>query len=435
MEFKTSFLLLVAVLMAGCGQVVGNLEYSQIKRSPLSSTSPMINALNMQAYPVSGSCVTEAGDVTVEIGNPVVFTQVTPCVDDQFSLTAALTASSYYINGTATIRLSQMVLNKTEVVPTDSIMITRWQLTDPDLTVTLPLVTGHNYDFSVDWGDGSPLGVVSAFNDPDAVHTYASAGTYQIRIIGQVQAWGNAAMAPYATGGCRITEVLRLGNMGYQRFRSGFFGCNLLTTFNSDRQDVANVVDMEWMFRGSIVNPSVGHWDVSQVTDMGGMFESNPNANPDVSRWDVGQVRNTWSMFYRALSANPDVSQWNTANFQTCQSMFDGASVANPDVSQWNVSNIVDMRNMFRDTPMANPDTRLWSVPNVTNFRDVFGVLNQSSGITAERYSDFLNMVANTSARTNLRIDSVQYYLPSAAAARADLVSRGWIINDAGLQP
>lgn len=423
----------------GCGKVVSDSNYSKVYRPLLSLQIPLVSAVNMGNYPIAGSCVTEAGDVTVEVGDPVIFTATSPCVNDEFAMEAALTASAFYIDGSMNVRASQMGLRFSSVVQTDSIMITRWQLSAPDLTVTLPLRSGASYEFTVDWGDGSSQQIVTADTSPNRVHTYASAGTYDIRIIGLLSGWGTAGTS-YATGGCRITEVVRLGNMNWRNLRGGFINCTMLTTFNSQRTDVSNVNTMEWMFRGASVNPNVGHWDVSKVTNMGGMFENNINATPDVRNWDVSNVTNMWSMFYRALNANPDVSLWDTSSLITATSLFDGAASAVPDVSQWNVSQVTAMDFMFRDASSADPDTRNWNVGSVTTFRQIFGInlahtdlLTQ--GVSAQRYSDFLIMAANTSARTNRRIDAQQYYFPSATAARADLISRGWTINDFGLHP
>lgn len=417
------------------GKLLATENFSEINRPFLALNAPTINVFNMTNYPVAGACVTEAGEVTVAIGSPVSFSQTVPCVNDRFSLSATLTPASFYSDGYAVINLSQMSLNLSKVIPTDSIMITRWLLEDPELTITLSLISGQQYDFSVDWGDGTPLQIVTSFNDPNAIHTYTAAGSYDVRITGLARGWGSNLPTSYASGGCRINQVIQLGNMNWRNFRSGFFGCNLLTNFNSQREDVANVTSMEWMFRSSSIDPEVGHWNVSQVRNMGGMFESNSNANPDVSRWDVGLVTNMWSMFYRASNANPDVSDWDVSSLATATSLFDRAIAANPDVSRWDVSQVTNMTNMFRDSPSANPDTRAWNVANVTNFNGIFQGLTQTPGISNQRYSDFLNMVNSTSARNNLALHASQYYLPSASAARANLVGKGWTINDLGLQP
>ena len=50
----------------------------------------------------------------------------------------------------------------------------------------------------------------------------------------------------------------------------------------------------------------IGNWDVSNVTNMSGMFEGAKSFNQDISNWDVSNVTNMISMFVIAehLSTN-----------------------------------------------------------------------------------------------------------------------------------
>src|SRR5690625_6487202 len=64
--------------------------------------------------------------------------------------------------------------------------------------------------------------------------------------------------------------------------------------------DVSNVTDMSGMFAlAERFNSPIGDWDVSSVTDMSYMFigDTNPNEdgvifNQDISEWDVSSVIN-----------------------------------------------------------------------------------------------------------------------------------------------
>ena len=62
--------------------------------------------------------------------------------------------------------------------------------------------------------------------------------------------------------------------------------------------DVSQITDMKGIFYG--LDPNEIHiekWDVSNVTDMEKMFWKCKNFNCDLSNWDVSNVKNMWCMF------------------------------------------------------------------------------------------------------------------------------------------
>ena len=68
--------------------------------------------------------------------------------------------------------------------------------------------------------------------------------------------------------------------------------------------DVSEVTDMGGLFKGRENIPSLAKWDVGRVTDMGSMFE-NSNFNEDIRHWDVRKVTNFNYMF----KGNTDFAQ------------------------------------------------------------------------------------------------------------------------------
>jgi len=59
---------------------------------------------------------------------------------------------------------------------------------------------------------------------------------------------------------------------------------------------------------GSSVN--LNHLDVSNVTDMNGLFASCTKFNGDISKWDVSRVTNMRDMFAYS-KFNDDIISWN----------------------------------------------------------------------------------------------------------------------------
>ena len=44
------------------------------------------------------------------------------------------------------------------------------------------------------------------------------------------------------------------------------------------------------MFAGAEFNGNISDWDVSNVTDMSGMFSNNKVFQGDISKWDISNV-------------------------------------------------------------------------------------------------------------------------------------------------
>lgn len=187
-----------------------------------------------------------------------------------------------------------------------------------------------------------------------------------------------------------------------------------LEDFNEDigHWDVSNVTNMEEMFFGAIkFNQDIGHWDVSSVTSMKGMFQHAVCFNQDISRWNVSNVTNMRAMFfswgihiggwssqhepsaiatitkrfkgctvierwsdslYFVSSFNQDISRWDVSKVTTMRAMFQGAVNFNQNLSQWNVSAVKNMHRMFFQTTSFNQDISHWDVSKVSDMDEMF---------------------------------------------------------------
>lgn len=125
--------------------------------------------------------------------------------------------------------------------------------------------------------------------------------------------------------------------------------------------------------------------DVSHVTDMSNLFlddlapewqEENGVGelsismfNGDISKWDVSNATNMSGMFKNARF-HKDIGNWNVSNVTNMSSMFSGA-LFDGDISSWDVSNVTDMSNMFANSKF-NGDISNWNVSHVTNMSEMF---------------------------------------------------------------
>lgn len=260
--------------------------------------------------------------------------------------------------------------------------ISTWQTTSPNESITLPLLNGGNYNFSVDYGDGSGIRQVTSWNDADATHTYSAAGNYTVTIYGTLEGFA------FANGGDRtkIRSVDQWGSMrlGYDGYTSaGFFwGASNLDITAVDAPDLTYVTNFRSAFRDTAIDESgnLNSWDVSGITNMQSAFENAVAFNGDISAWDVSNVVEMRSMFRGATSFNQNIGGWNVSSVTSLRSMFNTASQFNQNISSWNVSSVTTMQNMFLDAVAFNQNINVWNVSNVTSMQGMFNgnaVFNQ----------------------------------------------------------
>ena len=113
-----------------------------------------------------------------------------------------------------------------------------------------------------------------------------------------------------------------------------------------------------------------------------------------ISGWDVSNVTNMQGMFYQASDFNEDISDWDVSNVTNMSLMFDGASNFNQPIWKWDVSNVTNMQGMFYNAVQFKQDISIWNVTNTntkymfkgaTNMYDLYNYYNE------EDISDFFS--------------------------------------------
>lgn len=116
----------------------------------------------------------------------------------------------------------------------------------------------------------------------------------------------------------------------------------------------------------------ISKWDVSEVTNMSGLFKFKNTFNDDISLWDVSSVTDMSSMFCNAHQFNQPLNNWNVSKVTDMSYMFSNAKAFNKPLNDWDVSSVTDMSGMFLETAVFNQPLDKWDISNVLDMSYMF---------------------------------------------------------------
>ncbi|WP_304331194.1 BspA family leucine-rich repeat surface protein [Brachyspira innocens] len=138
--------------------------------------------------------------------------------------------------------------------------------------------------------------------------------------------------------------------------------------------DTSLIIDMSTLFFNNIREDFSGieTWDISNVTNMSGMFKNAVNFNHNINDWNVSNVTIMSAMFCGAKTFNQPLDKWDTSNVQYMMEMFKNAESFNQNISRWDVSNVTSMREMFYGCIMFNEPLDNWNTSKVDCMNGMF---------------------------------------------------------------
>ena len=302
--------------------------------------------------------------------------------------------------------------------------------------VRLPLHSSGDYNFIVDWGDGTNS-VFTSFDENEIIHSYSIEGLYTITISGVIK--GFSFYNSYDK--LKFLEILSFGEMEWYSSNTEstnyfFYGCSNLTLENVS--DIPkNIVSVNGIFRGcsSIVTVNrMNEWDVSQCTNFTTMLWQATNFNQDISNWDVSNVTHFYGAFLQCRYFNQPIGNWNLSSVVSLHQMFFGATNFNQDISSWNVSNATSLRQMFDGATKFNQDVSDWDVSNATSlFYFMYGVSNYNPAYLDNIYNKW-SLLSVQPNLLNVHFGSNKY--TAAGQSGKDILTsapNNWEILDGGI--
>lgn len=122
-----------------------------------------------------------------------------------------------------------------------------------------------------------------------------------------------------------------------------------ITPANASSTCTSGITSMLNLFAGDAsFNADISSWDVSNVTNMQGMFAKS-GFNGDISEWDVSNVTNMSFMFWQDKKFDQPLNNWDVGNVTTMTSMLDHAISFNQPLNKWDVGSVIDMNFMFSE--------------------------------------------------------------------------------------
>ena len=332
-------------------------------------------------------------------------------------------ASIAEINGVPVANIEAVNNTPWTAVPQPLVMeIDSALLTANAMTLSLPS-TG-SYDFDVDWGDGTAIKTVTAYNDANASHTYATAQKYTITLQPNTPTgitkylWSLNTVIRLA-----YTQIISFGSV-YVEMRDLFDTCQNIN-WNTATAGIPNFLQTDDCFRAfkncDSLTADLSSWgpfsgNTSQIFFLsnGGTspnlnfpYDSNgagsptlslafasSNYNSPLSNWDVSNISIMQDCFSNAQLFNQDLGMWDVSSCTNAQNMFSGCVDFNQNLPNWNTANMTRTDGMFRNCLDFNGTLTNWTLPNVTTMQAMF------QGCTV--FNQPVNQFGITTTTTNL---------------------------------
>ena len=143
-----------------------------------------------------------------------------------------------------------------------------------------------------------------------ANHTYATAGTYQIRIS------GNGSFFPTMLGqnnaySRTIISVDQRGNNQWTNISQMFRYAKDLNIKAKDEPNLSNVTNMSYMFADTTnLTGNFADWNANNVVNMSYMFYNATNFSRPIGTWNTSKVTDMSYMFNNATAFDQPINTW-----------------------------------------------------------------------------------------------------------------------------
>ncbi|MFK7937292.1 MAG: BspA family leucine-rich repeat surface protein [Saprospiraceae bacterium] len=294
--------------------------------------------------------------------------------------------------------------------------VTTWTVDAADLDITIPTSSGFAYSYNVDWGDGT----TDVSQTGDATHTYPSAGTYTVQIIGTFPHFflnGNPLVSPNDNQ-LQLSTIEQWGTIAWGSMENAFTGAANMQYNATDAPNLTAVTNMANMFKNTLVTGDLSAWTTSSVTDMSGAFYGTPSGI-DVSGWTTDDVTDMSEMFMYSMF-DGDIMGWGTGMVTDMSNMF-SYSAFDGNIAGWNTAAVQNMEGMFNEAYNFNQNIGSWDITSLVGVDALTNVLTLS-GMSTDNYDATLTGWAAQGVTSDLIVGVHNLKYCDGAADRQDLI-------------
>jgi hypothetical protein len=231
-------------------------------------------------------------------------------------------------------------------------------------TFTLPLVSfgGVQPNILVDWGDSTESEVTS-ITDTDRIHTYASAGTYDISILGNMPGFkvnNNSSIRSL------ITAIVDFGRVGLKTL--DFFGCTNITSIPA-----SNTME-------------VGYRGLSNIISFAGFMRGTGITSIPTDIFEFSTIATTFTdiFSFTSITSIPSGLFDNNTQATSFGSAFSGCTVLNTYPSDLfdNNANVINFSSTFRNCIALTSPLQFTNNTAVTIFDNVYNMPTTSNAMS-----------------------------------------------------
>lgn len=330
--------------------------------------------------------------------------------------------------------------------------ISEWKIVTNGETIYLPIGSfynnrNYNFDFIVDWGDGTTERINST--NPNFSHTYATSSigrpndTYIVTIKGIIELFSFHLFGlndPTDTSRNKIIKVNEFGALNWINLFGAFRLTNeFLEFYGGDLSKTENVAHF-FSQSSKLHTVDVSHWNIPYVKSLKALFYSTPQlsnlilgpfhlqnaeslestfynaskiTNLDLNYWNVSKVKNMYATFAgTAQLSNLKIDQWDTANVENMDFMFWTTPLLTElDLNNWDVSKVTTMVRTFQYTGASQLHIDRWNTGSVTNFEKTFTAASKLTNLNITNWNvgnakNLFNMFTSLSLITKIDLSN-----------------------------